>query len=204
MSTREWYKVLLDDQVLMTEQADLSPAHLTPFRVKLQDPANDWIETLRIARRKGLASDQTSFLFKLLHCLLPTQDRVRRLGVADVGQPGLCQLCNQEEEDTLHALFYCQHNVVAGHALLGYSQKIIPNLTPEDSIKLRLGNSLEEEEELAAISLLATGWDHIWKARTEKKQVCMFKMRAELEAMISVFRKSWYQQSENIMSEIIN
>ena len=38
MSTREWYKVLLDDQVLMTEQADLSPAHLIPIRVELHDP----------------------------------------------------------------------------------------------------------------------------------------------------------------------
>ena len=38
MSTREWYKVLLDDQVVMTEQADLSPAHLIPIRVELHDP----------------------------------------------------------------------------------------------------------------------------------------------------------------------
>ena len=39
-----------------------------------------------MVRFKGLGSDLTSFLFKLIHGLLPTQDRVARLGLANDGQ----------------------------------------------------------------------------------------------------------------------
>ena len=172
MSTREWYKVLLENKVLMSEPLDQSPAKLIPIRVENLDPTNDWLETWRLARISGLASDLTSFLFKMIHCLLPTQDRVQRLGVAVGGQPGLCKLCHQDVEDTLHALFSCQQSQVAGHALLGYAQKTSPNLSPENSLKLHLGHNLQKEEELAVVCLLSTGWLYIWQSRLEKKQVC--------------------------------
>ena len=116
----------------------------------------------------------------MIHCLLPTQDRVQRLGVAVGGQPGLCKLCHQDVEDPLHALFSCQQSQVAGHALLGYAQKTSPNLSPENSLKLQLGNNLQNEEQLAVVCLLATGWLYIWQARLDKKQVCLYRMRAEL------------------------
>ena len=120
---------------------------------------------------QGLGSQLTTFLFKLLHCLLPTQDRVRRLGVAAEDQPGLCLLCHLEVEDPLHALFSCHLSQVAGLGLLGYAQKTVPNLSPEAAIKLDFGVTLEAKEELATVCLLATGWLYIWEARLNKKRV---------------------------------
>ena len=110
MSTKDWYKTLLEDQILMTQPTEQAQSILIPTRVESVQPNNDWTETWRLARIHGLGSNLTSFLFKLLHCLLPTQDSVQKLGVTVDGQPGLCQLCHLESEDALHALVHCPHS----------------------------------------------------------------------------------------------
>ena len=51
--------------------------------------------------------------------------------------------------------------------------------------------------------MLATGWLYIWEARVAKKQVYRYKMRAELEAMISILRKSRHNRGGEIMLEMI-
>ena len=147
----------------------------------------DWQETLRLARIHGLESRLTSFLLKLLRCLPPTQDRAQRLGVADGADPGMCQLCHDEPEDPVHALFSCHHSQGTGLALLGYAQKNVPNLSPEAAVRLDFGGvRLSEKEELATVCLLATGWLYIWETRVNKKQVCLYRMRAEVEAMVTI------------------
>ena len=74
----------------------------------------------------------------------------------------------------------------------------------EETLKLLIGHNLQKEEELAEVCLLATGWLYIWQARLEKKQVCLFRMRAELEAMISVLRKSRHGKTGEMMLEMIS
>ena len=205
MSTKDWYRLLLEDNVLMSKPDDHSPPSLLPTRVEALSPENDWPETWRLCRIRGLESRLTTFLFKLLHQLLPTQDRVHRIGVADGDQPGLCQLCLVEAEDPLHALFSCLHSQVAGHALLGYAQKHVPNLSPEAALRLDFGGTrLSDEEELATVCLLATGWLYIWETRVTKKQTALYRMRAELEAMITLLRKSRYQGVGRLMLEMMN
>ena len=152
---------------------------------------------------RGLPSSVSSFLFKMLHQLLPTQDRIRRIGVGDMGQPGLCQLCHLQGEDTSHALFYCHHSLIGAHALLGYIQTRIPNFSVDDALKLRLGE-VSEQEEQAVVCTLGTGLMHIWQARLEKKQVYLYKMRAELEAMVSVLRKSRHKNVGEIIASMLN
>ena len=188
----------------MTQRTELAQTILIPTRVESVQPNNDWTETWRLARIHGLGSNLTSFLFKLLHRLLPTQDRVQRLGVAVDGQPGLCQLCHLETEDALHALVHCPQSAVASLALLGHAQNVLPNLSPEAALRLDFGAKLEEEEELATVCLLATGWLYIWEARVDKMQVLRYKMRAELEAMIYILRKSRHSSAGERMLEMID
>ena len=204
MSTKEWYRVLLEDQLLMSQPTEDSPAKLLPIRAEILSPEQDWPEIWRLVRVQGLGSQLTTFLFKLLHCLLPTQDRVRRLGVAAEDQPGLCLLCHLEVEDPLHALFSCHLSQVAGLGLLGYAQKTVPNLSPEAAIKLDFGVTLEAKEELATVCLLATGWLYIWEARLNKKRVCLYRMRAEVEAMVTILRKSRHQGVGDLMLGMID
>ena len=123
----------------------------------------------------------------------------------DVGdQPGLCQHCHAEVEDPLHTLFSCHLSQVAGLGLLGYAQTTVPNLSPEAALKLDLGAALSDKEELATICLLVTGWLYIWEARSNKKRVCLYRMRAAVEAMITILRKSRHREVGELMVEMIN
>ena len=193
--------VLLEDNVLMSPLAENSPPSLIPVRVETLSPSTDWSQAWKLVRTRGLGSDLSSFLFKLLHCLLPTQDRVSRLGASE--NRGFCQLCNMEVEDPLHAFFTCQHSQVPGHALLGYLQTAVPNLTPEGALKLQFETSLNDDQLLASVCLLSSGLSFIWERRILKKQVSIFTMRAEIEAKISILRKTRHSNAAVLMVEML-
>ena len=106
----------------------------------------DWPNTWRLAKLRGLESELSSFLFRLLHHLLPTQERVLRLK----GDGGKCLLCNGLE-DLVHAFFSCPHSSRAGLALLGWVQVADGELLPEDALTLNLSNDLSPDAELAAV-----------------------------------------------------
>ena len=161
MSIKQWYQALLEDRVLMSAPADGSPPSLLPVRVETLSPTTDWPQAWQLVRTRGLGSDLVTFLFKLLHCLLPTQDRVARLGGSENG--GRCKLCNDEIEDILHAMFNCPHNLVSGNALLGYLQVATPGLTQEGALKLELEASLNDDGVLASLCVLSTSLKFIWE-----------------------------------------
>ena len=148
---------------------------------------------------KGIESHLTAFLFKLLHRLLPTKDRVSRL----TGEDGTCNFCSEDVEDLGHAFFSCSHSRVAGLALLGWVQSICPNLQPEDVLVLQLGGGLPEIDELAAVYTIATGLLYIWEARVHRKQVTPFLVRAELEAKISLLRRTRYSDAGTRIQEML-
>ena len=204
MTIRQWYSVLLEDQILMSVADENTTPSLLPVRVEALHPLTDWSQTWRLTRTKGLGSDLTAFLFKLVHCLLPTQDRVSRLGGTEDQNPGLCQHCAVDMEDPVHAFFLCQQNRLVGHALLGHVQVLAPDLSPEAALRLELGGELSPDEELATMCLLATGLKYIWDARAEKKQVTLFKMRAEVEARISILRRTRHRMAGDLMLEMLS
>ena len=146
----------------------------------------------------GLPSDLTAFLFKLLHCLLPTKDRIARMGGGD----GLCGLCG-ELETPRHVYFECRNGMICGLALLGQAQQLVPALTPEAALRLQLGPNLVEEQELALVTLLACGLKYIWETRLEGKRVQVYKMRAEAEARVSILRKTRYSVTGDIITDMI-
>ena len=88
-------------------------------------------------------------------------------------------------------------------ALLGYVQVVLPDLSPGAALRLELGQDLDEPEQLATVCLLATGLKYIWATRTEKKAVILYKMRAEIEARISVLRRTKHIGAGNLMSDMI-
>ena len=107
-------------------------------------------------------------------------------------------------EDLLHAFFLCNKSMVAGHALFGYALRCIPDLTPEAALRLELGLDLDDVDKLAVVSVLATGLMYIWKTRVEKKVIHLYKMNAELEARISILRKTRHRASGERILEMIS
>ena len=96
-------------------------------------------------------------LFRLVHQLLPTQDSVLRILGGGQEQPGLCLLCHVETDDLNHAFFTCQKSSVVGHALIGYLQSCIPQLSADEAVRVDLGQELDDVDQLVAVCLLATG-----------------------------------------------
>jgi hypothetical protein len=90
--------------------------------------------------------------------------------------------------------------MLAGLALLGYLQVLVS----EACLRLELGKQLTEREELATMSTLASELKSIWEARVEKKEVRIYKMRSEVQARISILRRTRHKEAGNNMLEMMN
>ena len=97
-----------------------------------------------------------------------------------------------------------QHASWAGLALLAYLQALVPDLSAEAALRLELGMQLSEREELASMYLLSVGLKYIWEARVERKQVRLYKMRSEVEARVTILRKTRHSEAVTLMLEMMN
>ena len=93
--------------------------------------------------------------------------------------------------------------MVAGLALLGWVQGLAHDVSPEEAIQLQLDDDLTDVEELAVVYFLATGLKYIWEARMSKKQISLHQLRSELEAKISILRKSRHKDAGAKMLEML-
>ena len=88
MPLKQLYQVLLEDYVTMREvdsQREWIPCRAERLHLNLA-----WDTTWRLARLPGLGSELVSFLYRLLHDLLPTKERQHRTNSAT---PNTCKLC---------------------------------------------------------------------------------------------------------------
>ena len=155
----------------MAPPTENSPAALLPVRCETISPDTNWSSTWCLLRSCGLSSNISSFLFKLVHLLLPTQDRVKRLGADRDNAAGCCLLCGAED-DILHDFFSCPHTCTAGLAILGWAQTIVPNLSQKSALRLEVKDvNIDAHEQLAFAYILGTGFNLIWQARLKKNRV---------------------------------
>ena len=115
-------------------------------------------------------------------------------------------MCNiGENESYLHLFFLCDKNSEAGQALLRCISAYDRSSTEAKALRLEL--VADDPFLLASTSLLAIGLEFIWENRKMKKNTSLFSMRAELEAAISIRRRSRLRQIREtacIMENIIN
>ena len=78
MSLKEWYQAMLEKYVTMFVAPNVERC-LLPCRAEVRSPETDWEVTWRRARLPFLGSELTTFLWWLLHRLLPTQERLHHL-----------------------------------------------------------------------------------------------------------------------------
>ena len=91
-----------------------------------------------------------------------------------------------------------------GLALLGCVQQLLPDLSVESAVLLDFRCSLPDDENLAVQTILITGLKYIWETRLAKKVVTKFRMRAEIEARVSILRRTRFVDSAIVMAELIN
>ena len=152
---------------------------------------------------RGLSSKMSSFLFKLLHLLLPTQSEVLRIGADKEDAAGNCSLCKTAKEDLEHVFFACPASAEAGLATLGWAQRVTPYVTADSALRLELRGEPDDSQRLAATTIIAIGLCYIWEARINKKKVGRYDVRAELEATISLMRRTRHREAGEIIRDAL-
>ena len=72
MTSSQWYTLLVENNVTMMQIDQDSPRQFMVCRAELASPHNDWKASWHLARLRGLDTTMKTFLWKLLHQLLPT------------------------------------------------------------------------------------------------------------------------------------
>ena len=155
-------------------------------RVEALFPENDWVSAYHFSRLKGLSTESRSFNFKLLHQLLPTNERLSQFLPNTRPECTLCQA--DVPESLVHALFSCVKNSEAAEALLQLTRPYDPRITKERALLFNL-NVSDPIYELPVLVLYA-GLFYISKNRSNKKGTAVYQIQAEIECLISLLRRS--------------
>ena len=171
-----------------------------PFKVEINSPNIQWDRTWKLSRQQMLGPNLTSFLFKLLHQILPTAERVSRILP---NKSPLCSRCRVEDpvvETLCHSMFECPDNQGAGEVLLQGLRRFIPDLSPLDILQLNF--DLDEELNFPIVWCTATFLSSLWLLRSDKKKVELFKIRADMESKVRLLRESRLLKTSEILSTI--
>ena len=198
MTEKEWYTLLLEENCTMEMVGDRE--EFIKCRVERVSPGTDWENSWRLARLPGLGPDNTSFLFSLLHQILPTKERVARTK-PNASSTCKAQGCQENTEENLyHALILCQANDGVGHKLLECIRSVHPGLQAEAA--LRLEWKVDEDVELPVVWLTACTLRTIWNLRQSNTKVRKYLVRSQLEAEINLLRETRFIEAVERIEEL--
>ena len=198
MSERDWSRLLTEDYVTMKVHNVGEPREFCPSKPELPSPATDWVLSWSMCRQKGLSPDLSSFLWKLLHNLLCSQQRLHRMGVSP---SPICKLCNTEEGTLQHELIGCHHNANIGQELLTSLKNHIPSLT-EELLRLEFVN-LNADLHLPVTILNAVTLSYLWKERSTGSRVHAYQVRPEMEQTIAMLRTTRLSSTAEVLRNML-
>ena len=189
MTEGQWYRLLLEDKVTM-EHIEGVGRKLIPCRVELANSDIDWEVVWKRVRLPGLGSELSSFLLKMMHQLLPTQERVARTSQTTNENCKMNGCVGEQREDVLHALVTCAGNGCVGRSVLDSVAAHIGMGGMTDEQAIRLDFDIEDSYELPVIWFLAVAWTSMWDRRMSGKRPELYRVRADLEAKVSMLRET--------------
>ena len=198
MSLADWYRVLVEQNITMVEPDD-GPREYIKCRAESASPSTDWETSWRRARMKGLGSEATSFLWKLLHRILPTEERLARI-LPNSSEN--CKLCPRPTTANLqHCFFQCVSTREVGSLLLNMVRQHDPSITADKLLRLEFESEASVEMPLVWIS--AQTMLYMWGIRAGGKTVNRIITRAILESKISLLRETRYANEHLVGKELI-
>ena len=198
MSTANWYRLLVEQQITMFEP-DNSPREYIRSRAELASPDTDWEVSWRRARLKGLGTEATSFLWKLLHRLLPTEERLARILP---NASNHCKICpTPTDADLPHCLLQCVSTIEVGTLLLSMVREHDPAITPAKLLRLEF--ECEDTNEMPLVWTIAQTLLYMWGVRATGKTVNRVLTRAVLETKISILRETRYHNEHLIIKNLV-
>ena len=174
MTTKKWYQYLIDRELLKETKEDGTQCY-RPCRVERLSPDTDWTTTWSKVRHPFLSSTTATFLWKLMHDLLTTEERLwTTLG----STPPTCRFgCPMQEATLVHCFFECHRTAAVGLWVLETVQKSYPSAEKEGILKLNFSasNSL--------FWVTANTLQYIWTIRSSSKMVnlnsCLVHLKTE-------------------------
>ena len=198
MTVKAWYKHLLE--VNITHSGEPGSRELVPCRVERLNPSVDWKKSWTAASLPGLTSQMSSFLWKMLHDILPTRERMFRMKLPGVPS-AVCTLCDDnEEDDARHALLTCSFVKVGAENLLLALKHVDPTMTLE-RIKFL---DFRSEDLYPLTFLTATILEQLWTSRVQKKRCDWPSVRAQVESQILLLRKGRLAQTGDRVQLMLN
>ena len=104
VTVKQWSKILVSRGVTHTIQQDSTP-QLIPSRLELLYPEFDFEYSYKLMRLFGLSPEQKTFLFKMLHNLLPNKERLHKIKKSATPY---CIFCPELLVDNIDHLFNCR------------------------------------------------------------------------------------------------
>ena len=164
----------------------------------MRKPEVDWTRTWEMMNSRGLDAEKTTFLFKLLHNILPLNSRLHRMNILE---SPFCSHCPHNiGEDSCHAFLACDYNGYANDwiitALIDIDDSLAhEELTPSNIATLNF--NVAPETRLSVVWFLASVFPLIWEARKLRKPVSVFKMSRTIAADIAILRNTKHQKAAN-------
>ena len=200
MTVGMWYRFLMEENI--TQEKDQNGFSF-PIQTKAEKlrPNNNWEVIWPLTVLPGLDSTTRSFLIRLLHNLLPTQERLHRVLPNKVLSP-TCVLCPQAtHSDQLHSLILCPFNNGVGVWLYRCIRQLFPDLETPQLIALNFETNHRSEKAFPAIWMIAKTLQIIWLSRTSNTVNTI--TRALLEAEIMLLRKTRFRIHADELQNLI-
>ena len=176
------------------------PREYIKCKAELISPGTDWELSWSLSRLKGLGSDATSFLWKLLHCILPTEERLSR--ILPNSSPS-CKFCPDQVSANLeHCFFFCNLTRTVGNQVLTFCQTFCPGITPSQVLRLELQH-VNLTEETPVVWIVAHFLMNIWEARVKGKMADLFRVRSDLESKVNLLRETRYRNLSLIITKMM-
>ena len=199
MSSGFWYRSLLETHV--THQPTGSGNELRPCRIERKHSELDWGRSWSLAVTPGLSSKHYSFLWRMVHDLLPTQARLFRLHMPNI-ESEVCSHCDLNVAGDLpHSIIVCPYNDNAGQYLLEKLHVYIPNLLPQQVVLLDI--DVDADLHLPLLFLISSVLSDVWECRKEKKPCHLHSIRAALEAGVNILRKSRHKKAAETITNVL-
>ena len=202
MSEKDWTRLLTEDHVTMSgSDTGTDERHFIPCRAETASPSTDWALSWMACRQPGIPPDLASFLWKMLHDLLPTQSKLHRMGS---NNSPTCKIQGCLEDGTLqHELIHCNGNDSVGIKLLQCLQHHLPDLSPADVLRLQHGD-IGGDISLPVTLITAITLNYVWKERQAGLAIRSYRVRAEIEQYIALLRTSRLNNTAVKLAEMAN
>lgn len=175
---------------------------LIPLKAEIATPTADWSSTWSLVRRRGLSPELSSFLFKLLHNILPNAVRLHRILP---NSSSLCSRCNGEADESLsHALIQCSANGGVGRDLLGVvSHYTGSDVSMEDLLAFNFART-NEVTDFGLTWFIGTVLSTLWSKRCDKKKATKLQVVSELQVNLKIFEKTSMVNEKIVLRNITN